>query len=264
MAMKIKACFAFAGLSIALTGASASAATFEYKLENPRNRGVGNLEKVSTSFNDTSDLFTFSSTFSSTADEGLAKGAWLLVNDGPQPDKNVKESVIFYLDGLNSQVSAYEYDGTQRANSWKTTTRLGSKALDVEQAGDNRTFSFNWDMTGINQMFGSQWKGTAFDEKVGIWLHGMADFEAAYDADGNLSKFGLGTLETTTRLDVLYADTVTSPDSPVVVSPDDSQDSPVVVSPGDSQEVPEPGIAIALGITAATAALTKRRKQVAA
>ena len=139
-------------------------------------------------------------------------------------------------------MSAYDYNGKKGSRSWKTSTLLASTALDVIDNGDDRTFSFSLDMTDINAMtetFGSAWKGTAFNENVGIWFHALGNLSTEYSADGELEAFDFN-LGRTGWYDVSMKPTV------------------IVEEP---QSVPEPGIAIALGMTAAAATFTKRFKQ---
>ncbi|MGB3300039.1 MAG: PEP-CTERM sorting domain-containing protein [Phormidesmis sp.] len=229
-------------------GAPATAATFSYNPADIGKQGTngGKLEQVNTTFDDVTDLFTWSSTFSRNPDNGnLAEGAWLVVNDGPNPRADKNEQAIFYLDGRANQnkVTAYNYNGAVKQQSWKNSTLLATTGLDVKDEGDNRTFSFSLDMTDINAMtdvFGSDWKGTAFGDKIGVWFHGLADFNADYGEDGGLSKFSFKPANRS-----VYDVTLAHTDK-------------------EEESVPEPGVVLALGMTAAAALFSKRRKLLAA
>lgn len=243
--MKTQACLAFTALAIALTGAPATAATFSYELtdENTFQSNAGDLTALSTTFDDQSALFSWSSTFSAKASTSeLPEGGWLVVNDGPAPKNFVNENVIFYLDAINDQVSAYNYIGDKKSASWETGEFLGTRTLDVTNEGDDRTLAFSWDMTSINGMtdtFGPEWKGTAFDDQIGIWFHAADQLELDYsDADGQLSKFDYE-YKNKTIFDKKLRNTTVVAD--------------------DTQDIPEPGMIMALGMTAAAAAFTKRR-----
>jgi len=245
--MKTQACLAFTALAIALTGAPATAATFSYELtdEPTFQSNAGDLTALTTTFDDQSDLFTWSSTFSAkTSTDELPEGGWLVVNDGPAPKNFANENVIFYLDGINEQVSAYNYNGDKKSASWETGKFLGTQNLEVKNEGDDRTLAFSWDMTSINGMtdtFGSEWKGTSFAEKVGIWYHTADKLALDYSGDDRLSKF-----------DYEFANKT--------IFDKKLRDTTVVAGDSDTQDIPEPGMVMALGMTAAAAAFTKRRK----
>lgn len=117
-----------------------------------------------------------------------------MLNDGPNPKAHVQENTMFYLDGLNSKLTAYTYNGVNGSGSWKdaNSVYLDSWDLNVEDNGDERTFSFDINMAEINGRtdLGADWEGTAFGEKLGIWYHAVNDLDVAYNADGSLDQFG--------------------------------------------------------------------------
>ncbi|MEM9006614.1 MAG: hypothetical protein AAGE59_24190 [Cyanobacteria bacterium P01_F01_bin.86] len=160
------------------------------------NVNVGIHESIRTTFNPQTDLLTWSSTFATNPNNGkLADGAWLVLSEGPNPKSNQQQYTMFYMDGVNEKLTAYTYNGVNGSNSWQDSNSvfLGSWELGVEEntAGDKRTFSFAMDMTDINNRtdLGSDWEGTYFKDKVGIWFHGVADVNATYNDDGSLSEF---------------------------------------------------------------------------
>ncbi|MEN8446650.1 MAG: hypothetical protein ABG776_16750 [Cyanobacteria bacterium J06555_13] len=244
--MKTQACLAFTALAIALTGAPATAATFSYDVTDAavhkKNIAAGTFDAISTTFNDVTNQFTWSSTFGYNADkETLAESAWLVVNDGPHPNKKTSEHIIFYLDGVNKKVTAYNYDDTKGAKSWRTTNFLGTEDLAVATTPQTNTLSFSWDLSSINNLtdkFGDTWQGAAFDEKIGIWFQAAAQSDINYAEDGRLTKFKLSGPRS-------YYDV--------------NKRSATSVLDDETQDIPEPGMIMALGMTAAAAAFTKRR-----
>lgn len=218
--------------TLMLTSSPAAAATFIFDSNAlAGNPTVGNHEAITTTFDDTTDVFTWSVTLSSnTVNNRLADGGWLVVNAGGNPKADDQESVIFYLDGKAGLVSAYAYSGQHRSHSWRQSDDfLGATALAVDNTGEERTLSFVFNMSQINDMtdtFGPSWKGTAFDEQVGIWFHGVDGLKADYTNNGDLTEFSYthqGWYDTRTKQTVSTA-----------------------VS-DDAQDIPEPSVLVALG-----------------
>ncbi|MEO0540999.1 MAG: hypothetical protein AAFZ80_09065, partial [Cyanobacteria bacterium P01_A01_bin.105] len=181
----------------------AGAATFSFDSSTiGGNSSVGVHERIQTTYDTETDWFTWSSTFSpNPANGNLADGAWLVVSPGPNPKSHAQEYVMFYLDGTvgNEQVSMYVYNGMNSSSSYVDNIYLGATDLQVEESGDERTFSFELDMTTINNLdiaavntdptVTTDWVGTEFGEEVGIWFHGVEGLETAYNANGSLSDF---------------------------------------------------------------------------
>ena len=231
MGFKTTACITTASLLMA--SAPAFATTFTFDQSNlGQNAAAGFNKSITTSFSNESDLFKWSATFKEN-NGTLADGAWLVVNDGPNPKGHTSESVIFYLDGLAKKVSLFEYSGKNNSSSSLSNKYLGSLALNVSDSGNERTFSFSRDMTDINNLMtlGSNWKGTAFANTVGIWHHGVAGLSTAYDNTGKLTQFNYTTSG--------WYD----------------------VSNKKTTAVPEPATAASLGLFAIAGAFIKRRKQ---
>lgn len=178
----------------------AQAAKFEFDSAVGGNANVGVHKQIKTSFDDESDLLTWSSTFSANPNSGkLANGAWLVLSEGPNPKGYVQEYTMFYMDGVNNKLTAYAYNGVNGSNSWadngygEESDFIGSWDLNVSESADGseRTFSFDLDMTDINNNnvdgvdLGDSWKGTFFGEEVGVWFHGVENVQASYDIDGS-------------------------------------------------------------------------------
>ena len=186
------------GLAIAAPivafASNAEASTFIYE-DNQigGNIGAGAFDSITATFDDQSQQLSWSSTLS-TVNGNLANGAWLVLNDGPNPKSHVQENTMFYMDGINNKLTAYTYNGVNGSNSWKdaNSVYLDSWDLDVTDNGDERTFSFDIDMSTINGSteLGTDWEGTLFNEQVGIWFHAVNNLEVAYNGDGTLQNFG--------------------------------------------------------------------------
>lgn len=172
--------------------AAASQFTFDSAVDG--NNNVGLHKQIKTRFDDKSEMLTWSSTFSKNPNNGkLADGAWLVLSEGPNPKSHVQAYTMFYMDGVNKKLTGYTYNGVNGSDSWQdqNSVFLGSWDLGITESNDERTFNFGLDMGEINSRIdlGSDWKGTAFAETVGVWFHGVADVQASYNIDGSLSNF---------------------------------------------------------------------------
>ena len=223
--------------SVLLASAPAFATTFTFDSSNlPGATEAGITKSITTSYNDNTDLFKWSSTYQRNKTTGLlADGLWLVANDGPNPKGHAGELAIYYLDGINQKVSIYEYDGSNSANSWATPGNfLGSTGLNVSKNGnDEITFGFELDATDLNgKALSPIWKGTSFDKNIGLWVHGVTGLDAKYDANGKLTKFK-------------YSGNQSYYDS----------------NNNQATAVPEPASTVALGLFAVAGAFVKRTKQ---
>lgn len=229
----------------------AQAATYTFNATNldaelGGNNTAGRHEAITTTFDNTNNLFTWSSSFSRNPDnDRLVDGGWLVVNDGPNPRAQSGEYVIFYLDSTKGQVSAYDYSNIHRSNSWGSTTFLGSAALTTTETAAERTFSFAFDMDEINQRtdLGDNWQGTTFSDTIGIWFHGLDGLTTDYSPTGALSALSYSAQS---WYDANFKPTVLS----------------TVTNP-DTQPVPEssPVTALGIGAIALTSSLYRNRKQ---
>ncbi|MEL7227207.1 MAG: hypothetical protein AAGL17_20815 [Cyanobacteria bacterium J06576_12] len=233
--MRIKAALALAALPVLFALAPAKAATYTFQGNNlGGNTKTGDHSNITATFNNNTNLLTWSSTFTDNGKGPLAEGAWLVLSDGPNPKKHVDEYAIFYLDGLTEQVSIYNYNGENKADSYKKENYLGGTALQVTNNGSDRTFEFSVDVSDINNdvngLFGDDWEGASFADNIGIWFHGASDLTTKYKNDGSLKRFHAGTSG--------WYD----------------------VSDKGATSVPEPGSVAALGLFAAAAAGKLRKR----
>ncbi|MEL6938235.1 MAG: PEP-CTERM sorting domain-containing protein [Cyanobacteria bacterium J06598_1] len=194
--MRIKTGLALVTLSLLSAIAPAKAATYTFEGNNLGGKTrTGDHTNILTTYNNNTNQFTWSSTYTDNGSGPLAEGAWLVVSSGENPRKNVDEYAILYLDGANEQVSIYNYSGQNNAYSYNTEQFLGSTALNVINNGSERTFEFALDATDINNndSFGDEWKGIAFGDEIGLWFHGAGDLTTSYKQDGSLETFSAGT-----------------------------------------------------------------------
>ena len=172
--------------SVLIASAPAFATTFNFTKNNPAGASrAGDISSVTTSFDDNTDLFTWSSTIKRNSNGVLANGAWLVANDGPNPKGVTSELAIYYLDEAAETVSIYNYNGKNNSVSWQNPGQLlDSIKLDVVKNGaDEKTYSFSYDATDLNALnLSPNWKGTAFNDKVGLWFHAVSDLNSGYDA----------------------------------------------------------------------------------
>lgn len=236
--MQIKAALTLATLPALFALAPAQAATYTFEGNNlGGNTAVGDHTNITATYNNNTNLFTWSSTFTDNGKGPLAEGAWLVISDGENPKSHADEYAIFYLDGSNgnNKVSIYNYNGVNSANSYKYENFLDSTTLNVIDDGNSRTFEFSYKATDLNNdvngLFGDDWDGVAFDKNIGIWFHGVSGLSTSYDTDDSLISFS--------AMKSGWYD----------------------VSNKTATAVPEPGSVVALGLFAVGAA-TKLRKRI--
>lgn len=144
-------------------------------------------ESVETTYNEETQVLTWSSTFS-TIGNHVIDGGWLVLSDGPNPKQQDLEYAIFYLDTDLNRLTAYAYNGQNNSSSYANNPFLGSweNVLDVsdymvfENGQDvaKRTIGFEIDATDLNNAVSTNtdldantWKGVAYGDEVGIWKH---------------------------------------------------------------------------------------------
>ena len=192
-------------ISIALAAgfaasAQVAATTYQYDINNPPGSdNAGDITSFSTSYNDTNQQLTFSSTIQQ-AGGHLANAFWLVLSDGPNPKSHYNEYAIIYGDADSGNLATYVYNGVNSASSWNTPGEFIESfagGLNVDTSVSNQvTFSFSIDASNINAYTPTtpgtnDWDGVAFAESIGIWFHPavLASSGAAYNADGSLAAF---------------------------------------------------------------------------
>ncbi|MGD1938231.1 MAG: PEP-CTERM sorting domain-containing protein [Cyanophyceae cyanobacterium] len=238
------------GLALSLAG-QASATTFKFDWEKAdgggsqgksavtgRNQHIsvnhskGYYESVSTTFDDITDEFTFSASFSDKNGKTI-DGGWVVISDGPNPKGQGEEYAIFYLDGVNNTATGYAYNGQNRSNSWSTNSDnyLGTWDMSYASGNGESSLSFSLDAADINARtdIDPDWKGVAFAEQVGIWFHAGYDTSVSYNGDGEVTSFSSN---------AAWFDT----------------------NALDTEAVPEPTALLGLGLVGGAFAVSRRRK----
>lgn len=124
-------------------------------------------------------------------DDGSKDGFWLVVSPGENPKSNANEYAILYGDRASNRITAYTYDGQNKADSYKTGDLLGT--YDNVFSTANGKTEFSLDVSSINSAFDTpDWKGVSFGEQIGIWFHQSSDSEFTYGAGGALTNYAYG------------------------------------------------------------------------
>jgi len=177
---------------------------YTYSVDNPPGSdNGGDIKSLETSFNETTNNFSFTITVSDPSNGKTNEGFTLAVNDGPNPKGNGDEMALFYFDNSGEEpvVSAYNYNGQNDFSSYNDTPLASSLRDDspftnvtssIDEDG-NHVYTFEMDATSIvEHSDGSDWTGVSFDENVGMWLHPMADINSDYGDDGYLDSWSIG------------------------------------------------------------------------
>ena len=170
---------------------------FTYDVLNPPGSDAGgDIQRVTTTFNETTNELTFKMVVEGTDTDGFT----LAINDGPNPKGNGDEMALFYFDnsGESPVVSAYNYNGQNNFSSYTDTpiaTSLGENSpfsnieVSIDEDG-NTVFCFSMDSTAVMQHSDSQdWTGVSFNETIGMWLHPMEGLTTSYGEDGYLDSW---------------------------------------------------------------------------
>lgn len=204
--MKIGMILGGAIAALSLASASHAGSTFfqwDYNGTPAQNTTAGTVSALTTTYNPTSEVFTWDVTFSN----GVTKdtdGYWLVVSPGPIPRGTADELAIIYFDASNlasPTVSIYRYNGENNATSFQNpgdllaTTRQAGQTTIVSsalQAAGQRTFNLSVNASAINALFPGQnpaWTGLQYGQEIGIWFHPIAGLSTSYSGN-NLTSFG--------------------------------------------------------------------------
>jgi MYXO-CTERM domain-containing protein len=190
------------------------------------NNDAGSINVVSSTFDNVTKRLTFDASFGTVSGSLVTRGFWLALNNGPNPKTHGGEMALFYFDASNlmtPRLTTYVYNGVNGPNSWNDGNGDGAgsptgdlihgalemssyvQSIGVTDTGSGasaqRTLSFSIDATAIlahTPLFpstvGDPWFGTGFDNKLGIWMHPVRSFNAAYDSTrGRITSLSLGT-----------------------------------------------------------------------
>jgi len=164
------------------------------------NAAGGSIEFINTTFNTATKQLTFDIQFQGTL---ATRGFWLALNNGPDPKNQPGNYALFYFDGTsfaNPKLTAYVYNGRNDGTSWQDGngaapgTPAGDLIRGVNEtagflnsisAGDSsgkRRFQFNINAAPIIAHVpafaapdASAYEGTGYGDKLGIWLHTLAN-----------------------------------------------------------------------------------------
>ena len=201
----------------------------------PGSDNGGDIQRVTATFNDTTNELTFKMVVSGEDTDGFT----LAINDGPNPKGHGDEMALIYFDnsGTEPVITAYNYNGQNNFTSFHDTPlasslNVGSPFSGIEVTTDdsgNTVFCFTMDGTGINQhSTGSDWTGVAFDESVGMWLHPMTGLETSYGVDGYLNSWSYESEG--------WFDTANQVAACELIEPDEGDEAEVNVSPDAVQD----------------------------
>lgn len=186
------------------------------------NAAGGSVEFINSTFNDATKQLTFDIQFQGTL---TTRGFWLVINNGPDPKNQPGNYALFYFDATSfaaPKLTAYGYNGQNNGSSFQdgNGSVSGNQAPDLIKgineaagfvnsisAGDSagkRRFQFSVNATGIINRAplypapdSSAWEGTGFGNKLGIWMHTLANgVSFSYDnTRGGITAFNKGSSE---------------------------------------------------------------------
>lgn len=175
-----------------LLSAPSAATTYTYNcVACGGNSDAGELLRLQTSYDDASEVLTWSSTFGASPSTGfLPSTAWLVLTDGPNPKGHQDQFSILYLDGTRGTAMAYAYDGVNGPNSYQNAAGFlqafyFSVSL-VDNLDGTRTLGFSLDASGLN----AAGYRTGFGSEIGAWFHPAAGgYGFAYAEEGGLEAY---------------------------------------------------------------------------
>ena len=158
------------------------------------------LNSISTTYDDINQVFTWSVTLNDGRPE--IDSFWLVVNDGPMPHHQRKETAIMYGDLENNILTTYVYDPVKGFNSWEKR-RLYLQTDEITTEGN--TISFAIDTTEINNWkpHKKHYDGITFDEKIGIWFFTNAQSGFEYNRKDKIKHFVFDNTHRTGRYDII-------------------------------------------------------------
>jgi hypothetical protein len=163
----------------------------------------------------------------------VTNGFWLVLDNGPNPKNNPGELAIFYFDAskvfagqaATPTMTVYEYNGRNDNSSWNNGNgnATPNEANDFNGLikGKNEAASFINSISAADQVIngqtyrrlsfdinasaimnripsyptpGTDWYGTGFDNKLGIWFHPAQIFNATYESGsrGKITSLSIG------------------------------------------------------------------------
>lgn len=181
----------------------------------PVSHDGGRIKAASSSYDNGTQDFGFSVTLGKrAADNQNSQGYWLAVSNGPNPKGSAGELAIFYFDASRSTpvLTAYGYNGQNGFTSFmdgspaagtQTPDRIATSKLNSSwiqnlavntNSDGSRTMSFNIHGAVINNynpvnQGPNAWKGVAYGESLGLWMHPVTQLTTSYNQAGFLKSF---------------------------------------------------------------------------
>ena len=181
-------------LTLLLAQSSWASPIYEAAVNDP-NQGsnAGYVTNITSQYDTNNGMFSWQHTIEDTQSGNASDGFWLVVSNGPMPQNN--EYAIFYGDLAANTVSAYQYDSTQKSNSWQTTDQyLTSYNLSYSHDGSAGTFNFEVDTNYLNDKNNfnnlndpDDWLGAFYGDYIGAWFAPTLDTAVTYLPSGAIS-----------------------------------------------------------------------------
>ncbi|MEM8799184.1 MAG: PEP-CTERM sorting domain-containing protein [Pseudomonadota bacterium] len=139
--------------------------------------------------------------------QNSTEGFWLVISDGPNPKFFQNEYAILYGDLENNRITAYNYNGENKADSWNDPGEFIASFTDAFSVSDVNAglAEFTIDVTNINAYVPQdfrhlpandpkrdRWDGVRFEHEIGIWFHFVDDLSASYRRNGRIKNFHFG------------------------------------------------------------------------
>lgn len=221
MTKKHTAIAMMAVLAGAASAASADTFQWDFTPGDPGSYGISNsggiIGSVNATYSTDSQIMTWNVVFENQVTEGMT----LAVNSGANPKGIAGELALLYIDGSadlgTPNVTAYGYNGQNNVNSYRDGDGItgGNQAPEkimglnereswilgasFQDVGTQRILSLTLDMTAVNahetaypDPEGDPWRGAAFGESLGVWMHPFKQFEGTYGEDGFLTNLRTG------------------------------------------------------------------------
>lgn len=212
---------AAAGVALAVcASASADVLVWDFTPGMPGSYDLNNAGGAVGSIHTTFDTVTKQLEFTVNFTNQITKGYWLALNGGPNPKSHSGEMALFYFDAqslASPKLTAYAFNGQNAPNSWQDGSPAGGnqtpdlikgvnesaswiQSISAMNVGAGRTLSFVIDATDIinhTPMYPDAvdpWTGTGYGDELGIWMHPVTNFNAAYTGTrGKINSLSLGT-----------------------------------------------------------------------
>lgn len=207
-----------AGLALlaAVSSANATIWSWSFSPGTPYNNTAGTIISINSSFDDATDVLTWSATFGGVPNSALVtSGFTLALTDGPNPKGQDGELALLYFDastaspkltvygynGVNAQTSHSDGSGASGTQSPdRIISSIGAEASSVlglsavNNGNGTRTLSFSLDATSLNAHVplhagADPWTGARYDDHIGLWFHPVAGLTTAYNANGFLTNW---------------------------------------------------------------------------